>query len=76
MPSFDEATSTRFLRCSCGIRIVWNPLRELCCAGNKICSNNEVNVKRERLAQIVLVIVGLLNLALIYFLYMDLRHSS
>jgi hypothetical protein len=33
-------------------------------------------VKRERLTQIVLVIVGLLNLALIYFLYMDLRHSS
>jgi cbb3-type cytochrome oxidase subunit 3 len=37
---------------------------------------NEVNVKRERLARIVLVILGLLNLALIYFLYMDLRHSS
>jgi Family of unknown function (DUF6632) len=33
-------------------------------------------VKRERLTQIVLVIVGLLNLAIIYFLYMDLRHSS
>ena len=37
-------------------------------------------MKRERLTQIVLVIVGLLNLALIYFLYMDLhidlRHSS
>jgi hypothetical protein len=33
-------------------------------------------VKRERLTQIVLVIVGLLNLTLIYFLYMDLRHSS
>jgi hypothetical protein len=33
-------------------------------------------VKRERLLQIVLVIVGLVNLALIYFLYMDLRHSS
>ena len=33
-------------------------------------------MKKERLAQIVLVIVGLLNLALIYFLYMDLRHSS
>ena len=30
-------------------------------------------MKKERLAQIVLVIVGLLNLALIYFLYMDLR---
>ena len=28
------------------------------------------------LPQIVLVIVGLVNLALIYFLYMDLRHSS
>jgi hypothetical protein len=33
-------------------------------------------VKRERLTQIVLVIVGLLDLSLIYFLYMDLRHSS
>jgi cbb3-type cytochrome oxidase subunit 3 len=33
-------------------------------------------VKRERLTQIVLVVVGLVNLALIYFLYMDLRHSS
>jgi hypothetical protein len=33
-------------------------------------------MKRERLTQIVLVIVGLLNLALIYFLYTDLRHSS
>jgi hypothetical protein len=38
--------------------------------------SNEVNVKKERLTQIVLVIVGLVNLALIYFLYMDLRHSS
>ena len=33
-------------------------------------------MKRERLTQIVLVIVGLFNLSLIYFLYMDLRHSS
>ena len=33
-------------------------------------------MKRERLTQIVLVIVGLLNLAQIYFLYKDLRHSS
>jgi uncharacterized protein DUF6632 len=33
-------------------------------------------VKRERLLQIVMVIVGLLNLCLIYFLYMDLRNSS
>jgi len=33
-------------------------------------------VKRERLTQIVLVVVGLLNLAIIYFLYTDLRHSS
>ena len=33
-------------------------------------------MKRERLTQIVLVIVGLINLAMIYFLYMDLRHSS
>jgi hypothetical protein len=33
-------------------------------------------VKRERLTQIVLVIVGLFNLAQIYFLYTDLRRSS
>ena len=33
-------------------------------------------MKRERLTQIVLVVVGLLNLSVIYFLYMDLRHSS
>ena len=33
-------------------------------------------MKKERLTQVVLVIVGLLNLAQIYFLYMDLRHSS
>jgi hypothetical protein len=33
-------------------------------------------VKRERLTQIVLVIVGLFNLAMIYFLYVDLRRSS
>ena len=33
-------------------------------------------MKRERLRQIVLVIVGLFNLAMIYFLYTDLRHSS
>ena len=33
-------------------------------------------MKRERLTQIVLMIVGLLNLPQIYFLYMDLRHSS
>jgi hypothetical protein len=45
------------------------------CTRNKIRSN-EAHVKRERLAQIVLVIVGLLYLAPIYFLYMDLRHSS
>ncbi|MGB8768197.1 MAG: DUF6632 domain-containing protein [Candidatus Korobacteraceae bacterium] len=32
-------------------------------------------MKRERLTQIVLVIVGLLNLAMIYFLFMDLWHS-
>ncbi len=32
--------------------------------------------KREALTQIVLEIVGLVNLALIYFLYVDLRHSS
>jgi hypothetical protein len=33
-------------------------------------------MKRERLTRIVLVIVGLLDLSLIYFLYLDLRHSS
>ena len=33
-------------------------------------------MKRERLTQIVLVVVGLLNLALIYFLFLDLWHSS
>jgi hypothetical protein len=33
-------------------------------------------VKRERLTQIVLVIVGLIDLSLIYFLYLDLWHSS
>ena len=33
-------------------------------------------MKRERLTQIFMVIVGLFNLALIYFLYTDLRHSS
>jgi len=33
-------------------------------------------VKRERITRSVLVIVGLLNLAIIYPLYMDLQHSS
>ena len=33
-------------------------------------------MKRERLTQIVLVIVGLFNLATIYFLFLDLWHSS
>jgi hypothetical protein len=33
-------------------------------------------VIRERLTQIVLVIVGLLDVSMIYFLYIDLRHSS
>jgi uncharacterized membrane protein YraQ (UPF0718 family) len=33
-------------------------------------------MKRERLTQIALLIVGLLDLAMIYFLYKDLRHSS
>jgi len=33
-------------------------------------------VKRERLTRIVLVIVGLLNLAIIYPLFMDLWHSN
>jgi hypothetical protein len=46
-----------------------------CCDRDKI-RTNEVNVKRERLTQIVLVILGLFNLALIYFLYLDLWHSS
>jgi len=46
-----------------------------CWARNKIHSN-EVNVKRERLTQIVLVIVGLVDVAMVYFLYLDLWHSS
>ena len=33
-------------------------------------------MKRERLTQIVLVIVGLMNVGMIYFLSMDLWHSS
>ena len=33
-------------------------------------------MRRERLTQIVLVIVGLLNSAQIYFLYVDLWHSN
>jgi hypothetical protein len=33
-------------------------------------------MKGKRLTQIVLVIVGVVNLAMIYFLYLDLRHSS
>ena len=33
-------------------------------------------MKRKRLTQIVLVIVGLFNVSLIYFLYLDLLHSS
>ena len=33
-------------------------------------------MKRERLTQIVLVIVGLLNLPQIYLVFMDLRHSN
>jgi hypothetical protein len=37
---------------------------------------DEVNVKRERLTRIVLVIVGLLNLAILYPLFLDLWHSS
>ncbi|MGB6160592.1 MAG: DUF6632 domain-containing protein, partial [Acidobacteriaceae bacterium] len=39
-------------------------------------SLNEVIVKRKLLTQIVLVIVGLFNVALIYFLFRDLWHSS
>jgi hypothetical protein len=46
-----------------------------CRAGKNFCWN-EVNMKRERLTRIVLVIVGLLNLTMIYFLYADLRHST
>jgi hypothetical protein len=46
-----------------------------CRARNKIRSE-EVKVKRKRLTQIVLVIVGLVNLSMIYFLYKDLWHSS
>jgi hypothetical protein len=38
--------------------------------------SHEVNVKRERITRIVLVIVGLLNLVIIYPLYVDLWHSS
>lgn len=45
------------------------------CSGNTI-RGKEVNVKKERLTQIVLVIVGLLNLSVIYFLYALLRHSN
>jgi len=52
-----------------------NPLVSRCCARSKT-GRNEVNVKRERLTQIVLVIVGLVYLAPSYFLYTDLRHSS
>jgi len=52
-----------------------NPLHARCCARDKIGSH-EVIVKRERLTQIVLVVVGLLNLAIIYPLYLDLRNSS
>src|SRR5580698_9002474 len=33
-------------------------------------------MRRKRLTQIVLVIVGLVDLSMIYFLYLDLRHSS
>jgi hypothetical protein len=33
-------------------------------------------MRRERLTQIVLVIVGLVDVSMIYFLYLDLRHSS
>jgi peptidoglycan/LPS O-acetylase OafA/YrhL len=38
--------------------------------------HTEVNVKKERLTQIVLVIVGLLNTAVIYPLFLDLWHSN
>jgi hypothetical protein len=52
-----------------------NPLREPLPRSQQN-SLEEVHVKRERLTQIVLVVVGLLNVAMIYFLYVDLRHSS
>jgi hypothetical protein len=52
-----------------------NPLHARRCARGKIHSR-EVNVKRERLTQIILVIVGLVNLAIIYPLFMDLWHSN
>jgi len=39
-----------------------NPLVRRCGAHNQI-GRNEVNMKRERLTQIVLVIVGLVNVA-------------
>ena len=39
-------------------------------------SLNEADVKRERLTQIALVIVGLFNLSLIRFLCRDLWHSN
>jgi hypothetical protein len=59
---------------------LWHPRQEsLGCerrAGPQQNSLDEVNMKRKRLTQIVLVIVGLVNLAMIYFLYLDLRHSS
>ena len=38
--------------------------------------SHEVPVKKERLTQIVLVIVGLVDVSMIYFLYIDLRDSS
>jgi hypothetical protein len=38
--------------------------------------SHEVDVKKERLTQIVLVIVGLVDVSMIYFLYIDLRDSS
>jgi hypothetical protein len=38
--------------------------------------SHEVVVKRERLTQIVLVIVGLVNVAIIYPLFMDLWNSN
>jgi hypothetical protein len=53
-----------------------NPLREPLFALPTKFAQKGVDVKRERLTQIVLVIVGLLNLAQIYFLYTDLWHSS
>src|SRR5580704_6511569 len=53
-----------------------NPVRETVPRSTQDSLGDEVNMKRERLTQAVLVIVGLVNLAPLYFLYRDLWHSS